>query len=336
MLTGVDGAQDAIYNFAIGPFTTRRRFTQVLSRLGPYMLTGCGMCFVFASGRFSLISEGIINIAPVPILLVMFAQNSFMLGMPKIVNLVIIMAACMLTGAFVSMVPAVGRERFGANETITSIILATVCSFIALTVIRATVADRTLTFISTPVYPANMRFARYWGNTNLHEGIWVAVIGVVVACLIYYRSRLGAEIRITGSNPSFAKYAGINTSSIRFMGQVLGGIFAGLAASIEVFGTYEQYYLATLTGIGMDGLLVAVMARKQPIFVPLTAFVLAYIRTAAAVLNTNTNIPVELVTMLQAVIIFFVAAESFLGKARQKAIIRVSREQGAGKGGAVS
>ena len=66
------------------------------------------------------------------------------------------------------------------------------------------------------------------------------------------------------------------------------------------------------------------MARKQPIFVPFTAFFLAYLRTAAAVLNTNTNSPTELVTMLQAVIVFFVAAEGFLPKQRQKSIIKIS------------
>ena len=122
------------------------------------------------------------------------------------------------------------------------------------------------------------------------------------------------EIRIYGSNPVFAKYSGINVRIIPFMGQLLGGLFAGLASCVEVFGAYDQYQLSMLTNIGMDGLLIAVMARKQPIFVPLTAFVLASIRTSAAGLNTNTNIPVERVTMLQAVIIFFCCCRGIPGQ----------------------
>lgn len=330
LLTGADGWRDALYNFAIGPFTSTRRFAQVLSRMAPYMLTGCGMCFVYASGRFSVISEGIINIAPIPVLLLMF-RTSLMTDLPKWVNLAIIMVMCVIVGAAVSMIPALGRERLGANETVTSIILNTVCVYIALACIRKWVANRELSFLASETYPDNMRFARYFHNTNAHEGIWVAIAGVLIACFIFYRTKLGAEIRITGSNPSFAKYSGINTSFTPLMGQLLGGIFAGLASCVEVFGAYDQYQLSTLTNIGMDGLLIAVMARKHPIFVPLTAFVLAYIRTAAAVLNTNTNIPIELVTMLQAVIIFFVAAEGFLHGARQKAIIRASRKEAAAK-----
>jgi len=326
LLTGTEGWKDAVYNFAIGPYTSIRRFAQVVSRWAPYMLVGCGMCFVYASGRFSVISEGIINIAPIPIVLFMFMTNT-MTGLPKIINLVIIMAACMLTGGVVSMIPAYGREKLGANETVTSIILNIVCAYIGVSAIRNTIANRALSFVASPRYPDNMRFARYWGNTNAHQGIWVAVIGVIVACIIFYRTKLGVEIRIYGSNPVFAKYSGINVRIIPFMGQLLGGLFAGLASCVEVFGAYDQYQLSMLTNIGMDGLLIAVMARKQPIFVPLTAFVLASIRTSAAVLNTNTNIPVELVTMLQAVIIFFVAAEGFLGRLRKRTIIRISKQQ---------
>lgn len=329
LLTGSEGWKDALYNFAIGPFTSTRRFAQVISRWAPYMLTGCGMCFVYASGRFSVISEGIINIAPIPIMLVMFCTG-FMTGLPKFLNLILIVGTCMITGGLVSMIPAVGREKLGANETVSSIILNTVCLYLALAAVRAFMADRSMSFLASLPFADNMRFARYFGNTNAHEGIWVAIAGVAVACVIFYRTRLGTEIRITGSNPSFAKYSGINVSIIPFMGQLLGGLFAGLAASVEVFGAYNQYQLSVLTNIGMDGLLIAVMARKQPIFVPFTAFVLAYIRTAAAILNTNANIPVELVTMLQAVIIFFVAAEGFLGKARSKAIIKISRESEGG------
>ena len=329
MVTGLEGANDAIYNFAIGPFTSRRRFAQVLSRMCPYMLIGCGMCFVYASGRFSVVSEGIINIAPIPILYVIFATGfgtEIMPGLPKIVNQIIIIVSCAIVGGLVAMIPAYGREKLGANEMVTSTILNFVCLSVSMFTVRGALANRSSSFLCTPNYPDNMRFTRYWGNTNLSEGIWVAIIGVAIACLIFYRTRMGVEIRITGANPNFAKYAGINTTITPFVGQVLGGMFAGVASSVEVFGAYDQYQLSMLTNIGFDGLIIAVMARKQPLFVPLTAFVLAYIRTAAAVLNTNTNIPIELVTMLQAVIIFFVAAEEFLGKSRQKAIIKASRE----------
>ena len=55
VLISEESAGDAVYNFVVGPFMSPRRFGQVLARYAPYLLTGCGMCFIYACGRFSLI-----------------------------------------------------------------------------------------------------------------------------------------------------------------------------------------------------------------------------------------------------------------------------------------
>ena len=324
------GAMDAIKNFAIGPFMSKRRFGQVMSRYIPYMLTGCGMCFIYACGRFNLIGEGIINIAPILPLFIMF-KTPLMTSLPKVVNLAIIVILCAAVGGAIAMVPAIGRERLGANEMVTSIIMQFMLWHLSMWLLKGNLADRSQSFLTSPPFPDNMRFARYWGDTNFHEGIWVAIAGVIVACILFYRTRIGAKIRLCGSNLSFAEYSGINARKSMYMGQLLGGIFAGVAAAVDCFGLYNSYYYQGLTNLGMDGLIVAVMARKHPIFVPLTAFVLAYIRIAAAVLNANTNIPIELVTILQAVIVLFVAAEHFLHGPKERIIFKLSREAEAEK-----
>ncbi len=330
VLISEESAGDAVYNFVVGPFMSPRRFGQVLARYAPYLLTGCGMCFIYACGRFSLISEGIINIAPIFALMVMF-RTPLMTNLPQFVNLIIIIVVCAIAGGAFAMVPAFGREKLGANEMVTSTIMNYMCLYLALWLLRSTVADRGQSFLTSPIFPDNMRFTRYWGDTNFTSAIWVAIIGVIVACILFYRTPLGAKIRMCGSNLSFATYSGINAKKMMYLAQLIGGLFAGVAAAVDCFGTYNSYYYQILTNVGMDGLLCAVMARKQPLFVPLTAFVLAYIRTAASVLNANTNIPIELVTMLQAVIVLFVAAEEFLGKTKRRVIFNISREEEAVK-----
>ena len=181
--------------------------------------------------------------------------------------------------------------------------------------------------LSTPAYPDNMRFTRYWNGSNFTSGIYVAVIGVVIGIVLFYRTPLGSKIRLCGDNLQFAVYSGINAKRMMYLAQIIGGLFAGAAATVEIFGLYDMYFLSLLTNVGMDGLLVAVMAKKKPIFVPVTAFVMAYIRQAAAVLNANTNIPIELVTMLSAVIVLFVAAEDFLGTFRRRAVYNISSRE---------
>ena len=57
-------AMDAVYNFMLGPLMTQRRFGQLMAKFIPYVLMGCGYCFIYSAGRFSLIGEGIVNFAP--------------------------------------------------------------------------------------------------------------------------------------------------------------------------------------------------------------------------------------------------------------------------------
>lgn len=327
-MSGSDAA-DAVKNFMIGPFMTQRRFGQVMAKWASYMLTGMGMCFIYAAGRLNMAGEGCINLAPLPVLMIMFGTTfglNVMPGLPKIVNLLIIVLGCMLTGAAILMVPAFGRERLGAHEMVTSTIMNYFCMYAALWILKGTITDRSRSFLGTPNYPEAMRFTRYWNGSNFTSGFWVAVIGVIIGLIIFYRTPLGAKIRICGDNLQFAIYSGINAKKMMYAAQIIGGLFAGAAAAVEIFGLYDYYYLNVLTNVGMDGLLVAVMAKKKPIFVPITAFVMAYIRQAAAVLNANTKIPVELVTMISSVIILFVAAEEFLGGTRRKVIFNISRK----------
>lgn len=328
VMSGSD-AGEAVRNFMIGPFMTKRRFGHVMAKWASYMLTGMGMCFIYAAGRFNMAGEGAINLAPMPILLIMFGTSfglNTMPGLPKIVNLIIIVAACMLAGAAILMVPAYGREQLGAHEMVTSTIMNMFCLYAALWILKGTITDRSLSFLGTPKYPASMRFTRYWNGTNFTGGFWVAVLGVIIGLIVFYRTPLGTKIRLCGDNLQFAIYSGINAKRMMYAAQLIGGLFAGAAAAVEIFGVYDNYYLTLLTNVGMDGLLVAVMAKKKPIYVPITAFVMAYIRQAAAVLNANTNIPIELVTMLSSVIILFVAAEEFLGGTRRKVIFKISRD----------
>lgn len=320
----------AVYNFVVGPFMTKRRFGQVLAKYSSYLLASLGMCFIYAAGRFNMAGEGAINLAPMPILVVMFGTTfgtTMMAGLPQIINLILIVAACAITGALILLVPAFGREHLGAHEMVTSTIMNYFCLYAALWILKGAIADRTLAALSTANYPANMRFTRYWNGSNFTSGIYVAVIGLVIALIVFYRTSLGAKIRICGDNLQFAIYSGINAKKMMYLAQIIGGLFMGGAAAVEIFGLYDAYYLQVLTNVGMDGLLAAVMAKKKPIFVPFTAFVMAYIRCAAAVLNANTNIPVELVTMLQAVIVLFVAAEEFLGGFRRRVIYNVANKE---------
>ena len=103
-------------------------------------------------------------------------------------------------------------------------------------------------------------------------------------------------------------------------------MYCALGGAVDILGVYERYMWTGLTQMGMDGLLVAVLSKKKPQYVPLGAFLLAYMKTGATILNYKTDLPLEFVQVMQAIIILLIAAEHFLGGAKEQVIFSMARK----------
>ena len=328
--------QVAIRNFMFGPFTSKRRFGQLMGKYIPYLFSGCGMCFIYACNRFNLIGEGIVNMSPIFACMVMFG-TPIMTNLPIVVNQIIMLAVCGITGGLLALVPAFAREKLGASEMVVSIVMNNLLLYLSQYLLKVSDADRTMSQLASPIHPDNMRFTRIWPNTNFTTAIIYGALGVVLASIIFFYSREGQKIRLVGANRTFAECCGINSTRSLYIAQIIGGVFAGWAGCVDTFGLYDRYLYIALTNIGMDGLIVAVIAKKKPIFVPLSAFVMAMIRTAAVTLNTSADLPIEFATMMQAILVLFVAAENFMGGWKNKIIFGMTEKQKAAeKEGAVA
>jgi len=141
------------------------------------------------------------------------------------------------------------------------------------------------------------------------------------------KTRWGYRIRLTGANAKFAQYSGIDTNAVIVYSQVIGGFIAGLGGSIEILGMYTRFSWQTLPGYGWDGVIVAILARNNPIFVPVAAFFLAYLRIGADIMSRYSDVPNEFVTLIQGTIIILIAASSFLAKYRHRMVFKEATRQ---------
>lgn len=155
--------------------------------------------------------------------------------------------------------------------------------------------DRSASYLTSPELPSAIRFSTLVARTDIHGGLFVALLAVLATIAVFYLTPLGMRIRICGNNEHFAQYSGINMTGCLIVSQLLGGMLSGLGGAVEIMGNYERFNWIALTQYGFDGLMVAVLARKNPIFIPFGAFLLAYMRIGANVLNVNTSVPIEFV-----------------------------------------
>jgi simple sugar transport system permease protein len=140
------------------------------------------------------------------------------------------------------------------------------------------------------------------------------VIALFCAVFIYFyvwMTPKGYELRMVGEAPRFARYGGINSDRVILQSLFIGGMLAGLAGSLEILGNYHRIMTGFSSGLGFDGLSVALLGGSHPLGVVIVAILLAGIRQGAQLgLQIGLQIPRELGGVLIALIILFIAAEN--------------------------
>ena len=221
------------------------------------------------------------------------------------------------------LIPAVLKVKLGASEMVTSLMMNYVVMFIILHFLNFVFADRskgatqTFPFLETAKIPEIVA-----NGTKLTWGFVVALIFVVIIALFMYRTKWGYAIRMIGINQSFAQYSGMQVGAVIVLSQVIGGMLSGMGGSIEVLGRFSTFLWRELPGYGWLGITIAILAKNNPIFVPFAAFFIAYLNKGCDLMATYSDVPSEMIDIIQAAIFLFFAAEQFLAKYRQRIVVR--------------
>ena len=165
------------------------------------------------------------------------------------------------------------------------------------------------------------------GNSKLTWGFVIALIVAVVVWFFMYRTRWGYAIRMIGINESFSLYSGMNVGGTIVLSSVFGGVLAGMGGSIEVLGRFNTFQWRELPGYGWTGITIAILAKNNPAAVPLAAFFLAYLNKGCQLMATHSDVPSEMIDIIQATIFLFFAAEQFMSGFRQKLVVKTTREE---------
>ena len=166
-----------------------------------------------------------------------------------------------------------------------------------------------------------------FSKTNIHAGLFVAIAVVIFGHILIEKSDLGYKIRTVGNNPKFAAYSGINVTMVIIVCQMIGGFLAGLGGAVEQLGMYKRFEYSGLPGHGFDGVMIAVIAGNNPKYVPIAALFLAYVNVGAETMARMSDVPSEVISIVQSVIIMFVVAERFLAGWKHKVIARSAMKE---------
>ena len=288
-------------------FTSYYGITDSLAVAIPIILTGLAAAAAFRMRLYNIGAEGQLYVGAI---FSTWAALAIAPGLPAPVAIVIVLAFGALGGAVWILVPALARAYLGTSEIITTLLL----NFVALYLMRY------LIYGSASYWrdPASTNFPQgkpipeeaylpVFGLTRIHLGLGVALLAAALLWALLSRTRFGYDVRVVGDSEAAAWYAGIPIARTVVVVMLISGALAGLAGAGEVAGIAHALDPNGLAvNFGYTGIIVAALARSNPLVVVAVAVLLGGLQNAGTALQSipgGGGVPVEVSFMLQGLIL---------------------------------
>jgi simple sugar transport system permease protein len=305
-----------------GAFLEPRGLLATFRNMTPLVLSGLAVAFAFKCGLFNIGVQGQLVLGSVAAAWVGYAIK----GLPPVLHVSLALLAALLAGGLWAGISGALKAYANAHEVITTIML----NYIAMQFSAWLISTPTEGFRAGPLAspeavkdaiartPDILKSAQLPviysvpPNFDLHAGIFIAIIASVVIMFLLYRTTFGFQVRMNGNNPHAAEYAGVNVKQVTIMTMFIAGCMAGLAGGIQTLGVNHRYEGNQSLGLGFDGITVAFLASNNPIGINLSAFLFGAMDSGTTRMALVSNVAKELIQVIQALILMFVAADQII------------------------
>ncbi|RAK23434.1 nucleoside ABC transporter membrane protein [Anoxybacillus vitaminiphilus] len=289
-----------------GAFGDSYYIGETIRQMTPYILSGLAVAFAFRTGLFNIGVEGQLIVGWLAAVWVGVAFE-----LPKFIHLPLAILAAALAGALWALIPGFLKARFKVHEVIVTIMMNYIALHVTNAIIRFVLSDKS--YKSEEIHEsASLRSEFLQSITDystLHYGIIIALIAAVIMWFLLEKTTKGYELRAVGFNQHASHYAGMNVSNNIVLAMVISGAFAGVAGAMEGLGTFANISVkAGFTGVGFDGIAVALLGGNNAFGIILSALLFGALKVGALEMPSSAGVPTELVDIVIALIIFFVAS----------------------------
>ncbi|MBN1955023.1 MAG: BMP family ABC transporter substrate-binding protein [Anaerolineae bacterium] len=291
-----------------------RPLTESLRIATPYVFAGLAVALGFRCGLFNIGAEGQYFIGGLASVFVGYSLK----GLPWFIHLPLSLGAGMLGGALWAAIAGYLKAKTGAHEVINTIMLNYIAYRLAdylLNVGGPMARPGDQRPISPEIEPSAYlpQFFPADPSNRLNVGLILALLAVVVVYWLLFKTTLGFEIRAVGANPRAARTAGINVSRNFVLAMALSGALAGMTGAHDILGVLHYMPNAFSAGYGFDSIALALLGKSHPVGVLLAALLFGFLRAGAQRMQAPpASVPIDIISVMQALIIIFVAAPELI------------------------
>jgi general nucleoside transport system permease protein len=287
-----------------GSLGSPRGIANTLNAATPLIFVGLSVSFAFRAGLFNIGGNGQFLVGAFCAAVV--GAN---IGLPFPLAIVAAFLAGALGGAAWGFIPGALKAWRGAHEVVTTIMLNFTAALLLQVLASTTFKDPGATFPRTPDILPDAVLGVILTDTRLHAGIFIGILTAVAVWFLLFKTVLGFEIRMVGANASAARYAGIRPAFITVLTMSIAGGLAGMGGAVEIMGNTKNYPAEYFVSFGFDGIAVSLLARAHPLGVIGAALLFGVLRAGSGAMQRASDIPVDIISIVQGVILLFVAAQ---------------------------
>ena len=283
--------------------------TESLLIAAPLILAGLSVALAFKAGLFNIGAQGQFIFGAIGASYIGFAYE-----LPPILHVLLALITAMvfsaLWGGFVGLLKA----KTGAHEVIVTIMLNYVASFFLLWLLKTKVflRPRAINPLAPPVHDS-AKLPQFLGSDiRLNIGIFLALIAAYFVWWILNRSTWGFRFRAVGANAAAARTAGISVAFVTTAVMSISGALAGLGGAVQTLGSQFELTPDVAGSFGFDAITVALLGRANPVGTVFAAILFGALRAGGLTMQANTQNPVDIVLVMQALIVLFISAPALV------------------------
>jgi simple sugar transport system permease protein len=312
-----DGALSAVFN----------PLSETAVNATPLILAGLSVALAFRAGLFNIGAQSqFIGGA------ILATWLGYGINLPVVIHVVVCVIGAFAGGAVLGWIVGLLKARTGAHEVIVTIMLNYIMQYLLAYLLgkpKLLGKPGSNGQLISPTIDSNAHLPLLFGtHLRINAGFLLALACAAGVWWLLSRSTLGFEFRTVGANPNAARSAGMSVPRTWILVMLIAGGLAGLSASTVIQGTDFSLNFQSYGTYGIDAITVALLGRSRPGGVVWAALLLGALHAGAPLMQASTQVPVDIVQVIQALIVMFVAAPPLV---RAIFRLRAARARGTGQ-----
>ncbi len=316
---------EAFMAYFVAPLSESWSLQALAVKASPLILIAVGLSFCFRANLWNIGAEGQFTVGGLAGGWLALAtrdgayQGTF--GGWWILPAMLVLGA--MGGVLYALIPAILRVTLGVSEILSSLMLVYIAGYGLDYLVRGPWRDpQGFNFPVTANFDPEATLPSLIADGRLHAGILLTVVAVLLAGLVLSRGMFGFEVRLFGTAPKAARFAGFSERALTLAVFAISGGLAGLAGIAEVSGQIGQLQPSISPGYGFTAIIVAFLGRLSPFGIVLAGLVLALTYIGGEGAQVSMKLPLDLTGAFQGVLLMCVLAADVFTRYR----VRLVRE----------